>query len=205
MPRCQPASAGRIAPTPGSICGSARLTCSALPEPQRLPFVSLVLVHEGVHATGILSKQWLYDEMMGEKLSIYYFRELAGPGVVNVLTGKRVWAGQSEEFDLYRTASDFLNKDQLVDYVLYHGGGLYSGPAYVTEDWIVDNLDNWGGRELAGRRPSGCTSGNCSWSPPAKSRPGPPRESRHPRWTPFMPSASCASWRASRTGRSGTR
>src|SRR5262249_40143200 len=116
-----------------------------LPEQERLPFVSLVLVHEGVHATGILAKQWLYDEMMGEKLAILYFRELAGPGVVNVLTGKRVWIGNSPNFDLYRTASDFLDKDQLVDYVLYHGGGLYSGPAYVTEDWIVDNLDNWGG------------------------------------------------------------
>ena len=29
--------------------------------------MSLVLVHEGVHATGVLDYNWLYDEMMGRQ------------------------------------------------------------------------------------------------------------------------------------------
>src|SRR4051812_18127309 len=50
-----------------------------LPAGERLPFLSLVLVHEAVHATDLLGYNWIYDEMMGRQLSVYYFRELAGP------------------------------------------------------------------------------------------------------------------------------
>jgi hypothetical protein len=121
----------------------SRAYVQRLPERERLPFVSLVLVHEGVHATDVLGYNWIYDEMMGRKLSIYYYRELAGPGVVNVLTGERVGVGKSDIFEQFREMDEYMKKDQLVDYVLYIP--LYTGPEYLDKDWIVDNFNNWGG------------------------------------------------------------
>jgi hypothetical protein len=113
-----------------------------LPEKERLPALSLILVHEGVHATIHFGR--LYVELMARKLPIYYYRELSGPGVLNALTGKRVWLGKSTNFDEYRDQSRYLDKDQLVDYVL-SADTYYTGPSYLDPQWIMDNHRNWGG------------------------------------------------------------
>src|SRR5262249_36399217 len=39
--------------------------------------------------------------------------------------------------------SDFLNKDQLVDYVLTRK--VYRTPDYLTADWVNDHIGLWGG------------------------------------------------------------
>ena len=47
----------------------------------RLAALSLVLVHEGIHA--IVHMPDIYDELAARLLPIHYFRELTGPGVFN--------------------------------------------------------------------------------------------------------------------------
>jgi hypothetical protein len=113
----------------------------SLPEKDRLPAVSLILVHEGVHAFDSFER--LYDEMMARKVPIYYYRELSGQGVLNVLTGKRIWLGKSTHFDAYSQQSRYLDKDQLVDYVLSIDS--YTGRSYIDAQWVLDNHNHWGG------------------------------------------------------------
>jgi hypothetical protein len=113
-----------------------------VPEKERLPAVSLVLVHEGLHAVWT-GRDSLYDEMAARKLSVRYFRELSGPGVMNVLTDRRVRVGGSKFFDEYRQMGQDLDRDQLVDFVL--NIGVYTDDRYLDRDWVVNNLDNWGG------------------------------------------------------------
>jgi hypothetical protein len=121
----------------------------SLPAKERLPIASLILVHEGLHASS-LDFQRLYDEVAARKLTVYYYRELSGPGVVNVLTGERVWIGNSKTFDVYKAMSRYLDKDQLVDYVL--SIEIYTDRSYIDKDWIVNNFDNWGGMKNRWRK-----------------------------------------------------
>jgi hypothetical protein len=118
---------------------------NSFPEKERLPAASLILVHEGTHAALDFHNQDqnLYEEMGARKLPIYYYRELSCPGVVNILTDKRVWLGHSNSFDEYRDMSRALDKDQMVDYVL--SIPTYRARSYLDEDWVVNNFNNWGG------------------------------------------------------------
>jgi hypothetical protein len=121
-----------------------------LPADERLAALSLVLVHEAVH--DVLAPQniaMLVDEMGARKTPIYYFRELAGPGVFDESadvpgatksTRVRLRPGTFPE---YRKMSDLLNKDQLVDFVL--DIKTYRASDYLNAPWVVDNLGNWGG------------------------------------------------------------
>jgi hypothetical protein len=125
---------------------------SRLPKKDRLPAVSLVLVHEGVHAAmdhQDIDFQRLYEEMAARKLPILYYRELSGPGVVDTQTGRRVVLGKSDAFDEYHAMSEAMDKDQLVDYVL--DIETYTKRSYLDEDWVVANFDHWGG--MANRWP----------------------------------------------------
>jgi hypothetical protein len=126
---------------------------NGLPEQQRLGAVSLELVHEGAHAATKFSKasQFLYDELAARKLQIYYYRELSGPGVFNEASdppapGKRteiVKLPHSGAFDRFRKQSEELRKDQLIDHLLSIDS--YTNSDYLSADWVLDNLHNWGG------------------------------------------------------------
>jgi hypothetical protein len=112
-----------------------------LPERDRLPALSLILVHEGVHAAVDFEK--LYDELAARKLPIYYYRELSGPGVVNELTGERILLHKAGSLREFERQSEALDKDQVLDFVLSTPG--YANRKYLDENWVVANLDNWGG------------------------------------------------------------
>jgi hypothetical protein len=115
-----------------------------LPEKHRLAALSLVLVHEGTHAIFDWSDgRRLFEELMARKVPIYYYRELLGPGVVNILTGKRVWLGSSDAMPHLEEQSRLLEREQLVDYTLDIGS--YQKDSYLDEKWIKDNLGLWGG------------------------------------------------------------
>jgi hypothetical protein len=126
---------------------------NGLPEQQRLGAVSLELVHEGAHAVTKFSKpsQLLYDELAARKLQIYYYRELSGPGVFNEASdppapGKRteiVRLPHSGAFDRFRKQSEELRKDQLIDHLLSIDS--YNNSNYLSADWVLSNLHNWGG------------------------------------------------------------
>jgi hypothetical protein len=115
-----------------------------VPEKHRLAAVSLVLVHEGTHAILDWSDgRRLFEELMARKVPIYYYRELLGPGVINVLTGKKVWLGSPDVLPHLEEQSALLERDQLVDYTL--DVKTYQDDSYVDEKWIKDNLGLWGG------------------------------------------------------------
>jgi hypothetical protein len=121
-----------------------------LPAKEQLAALSLVLVHEAVHE--VLEPQnisRLVDEMGARKTPIYYYRELAGPGVFNEAadfpgstksTRVRLPPGTFPE---YSEMSALLDKDQLVDFVV--DIKTYRAPDYLNAQWVVDNLGNWGG------------------------------------------------------------
>jgi hypothetical protein len=126
---------------------------NGLPENQRLGAVSLELVHEGAHAATQFSKpsQLLYDELAARKLQIYYFRELSGPGVFNEASDPPAPGRRTEivrlptcgAFERFRRQSDELKKDHLIDHLL--GNDSYNNADYMSADWVLSNLNNWGG------------------------------------------------------------
>jgi hypothetical protein len=124
---------------------------NSLPENQRLAAVSLILVHEGVHAAlDFLDDKSIYSELAARKLGVYYFRELSGPGVFNEASdppapGKRAQLVvlPRNAFPEYLKMSAALDKDQLIDYIL--GIPSYTDPDDLTPQWIVETLSLWGG------------------------------------------------------------
>jgi hypothetical protein len=128
---------------------------NGLPKKERLAALSLLVVHEGMHATVDFTK--LYDELAARKLPIYYYRELSGPGVFNEAAdppqpGKQsgiIWIAPGS-FPEFQAQSDMLSKDQLLDYVL--SIDTYTRSQYLDAKWIIDNLQLWGG--LKNRWPS---------------------------------------------------
>jgi hypothetical protein len=127
---------------------------NSLPKTMRLGALSLVLVHEGTHATVPFAN--FYDELAARILPIWYYRELTGPGVFNEASdvpgsGKnteivRCPPGALKIFDEQNAA---LTRDQLVDYIF--SKKTYTSDQYVTAQWVIDNLNNWHG--LSNRRP----------------------------------------------------
>ncbi len=118
-----------------------------LPAINRLPALSLLLVHEATHAT--VDFDDLYDEMAARMLPILYFRELSESGVVNehndpprpgATVVVRLGPGSFPEFEEQR---DALRRDQLIDYIL--DIRTYRRSQYITPQWIVDNLTHWSG------------------------------------------------------------
>ena len=99
---------------------------NSLPENQRLAAISLVLVHEGVHAAlDFLDDKSIYSELAARKLTVYYYRELSGPGVFNEATDPPAPGTRAQLILLPRNAfpeyvkmSRFLDRDQLIDYIL---------------------------------------------------------------------------------------
>jgi hypothetical protein len=121
---------------------------------ERFAALSLELVHEGTHATVDFHK--LYDEMAARTLPIYYYRELSGPGVFNEADDPPVASKQYGVIRISRVVfpemeeqSHALQKDQLIDWLLAHGS--YSDSDYIDDQWVLENLSNWGG--LANRLP----------------------------------------------------
>jgi hypothetical protein len=121
---------------------------NGLPPIVQLGRLSLLLVHEGTHATVDFTK--LYDEMAARQLPIHYYRELTGPGVFNEANDPprpgREWGivrlppGSLPEFE---EQSEALRRDRLIDYIL--GIDSYTRPRYIDPQWIIDNLNNWRG------------------------------------------------------------
>jgi len=120
-----------------------------LPDGQRLAAVSLLMVHEGVHASlGIQDD--IMDELQARKQSILYYKELAGPGVFNEFndppTPARRGGGIVKippgSFPVLREQSEYLNREQLIDY-------LFDIKSYrnkfLKPKWIIDHLSLWGG------------------------------------------------------------
>ena len=125
-----------------------------LPAASRLGALSLLIVHEGIHATVDFTK--LYDELAARMLPIYYFRELSGPGVFNEANDPPRPGRPSgfvrlapDSLPGFRAQSEALRRDQLIDYVLSIDS--YTRSRYINPQWIIDNLSHWGG--LANRWP----------------------------------------------------
>jgi hypothetical protein len=124
---------------------------NSLPENRRLAAISLVLVHEGVHAAlDFLDDNSLYSELAARKLAVYYYRELSGPGVFNEASDPPAPGKRAElvllprnAFPEYVKMSGFLDKDQLIDYILHNPE--YTDPDDLTPQWIVETLSLWGG------------------------------------------------------------
>jgi hypothetical protein len=127
----------------------------ALPAKERLGALSLVVVHEGVHAA--VNFAHLYSELAAAMLETQYYRELSGPGVFNEADdpprpGKQygIIHIAPDRFPDYREQSDALRKDQLIDYIL--SIETYTTSRYIDARWIIGNLDSW--RGLKNRLPS---------------------------------------------------
>ena len=118
----------------------------------RLGALSLVLVHEGIHA--IVHMPDIYVELAARLLPIHYFRELTGPGVFNEASDPPRPGGRTEIIRIpgpsmpwAEKQSTALARDQLIDYLFSHG----DYDQMLNPQWIVDNLGNW--RGLGNRRP----------------------------------------------------
>lgn len=126
-----------------------------LPAANRLASLSLLLVHEATHGTVDFSSDFndanLYDELAARMLPILYYRELSGPGVFNEAndpprpgrSGSRIERITAANFPRFEEQSEALRKQQLIDYIL--SIDTYQRARYITPQWIVDNLANWGG------------------------------------------------------------
>jgi len=129
-----------------------------LPAKERLGALSLEVVHEAVHdlnemwtsAPNNEDNRYLLDEMAARKLQVSYYRELTGPGVFNEANdpprpGKQwgIIRVTPDRFPAFKEQSDFIRKDQLVDYVL--SIQTYTADVYIWPKWIIDNLELWGG------------------------------------------------------------
>jgi hypothetical protein len=120
---------------------------------ERLGSLSLLLVHEGVHAA--VNFKNLYSELAARILSIHYYRELSGPGVFNEANdppqpGKQwgVIRIAPSKFPEFQEQSDALRREQLLDYVLSietDTGKTYTAPHYIDAQWVIDKLQLWGG------------------------------------------------------------
>lgn len=121
-----------------------------LPDGQRLAAVSLLMVHEGVHASLGISDD-IMDELQARKQSILYYRELLGPGVFNEHADVPMPGRPSRgtivkippgSFSVFKEQSEHLNREQLIDY-------LFDIKSYrnkfLKPKWIVDHLALWGG------------------------------------------------------------
>lgn len=122
---------------------------NSLPEKQRLAVVSLIIVHEGLHAA-LINKDSLLDELAALKLGILYYRELSGPGIFNEYADSPNSRRRTEIvklppglFEEFRKTSEYLNKDQLIDHIL--SIKVYRSRKYLNPKWIVDHLSLWGG------------------------------------------------------------
>ena len=112
----------------------------------RLAALSLVLVHEGIHA--VVHMPDIYDELAARLLPIHYFRELTGPGVFNEASDPPRPGGHSEivrvpapSMPWAEKQSTALARDQLIDYLFAHG----DYDEMLDPQWVVDNLGNWRG------------------------------------------------------------
>lgn len=116
----------------------------SLPTTLRLGARSLLLVHEGIHATVNFTK--LYDELAARILPIHDFRELSGPGVFNEASDPprpgqrteiaRLPPGSMPSFDRQNEA---LARDQLIDHIL--SIETYTRSRYVNPQWIGSDQD----------------------------------------------------------------
>ena len=116
----------------------------SLPTTLRLGARSLLLVHEGIHATVNFTK--LYDELAARILPIHDFRELSGPGVFNEASDPprpgqrteivRLPPGSMPSFD---RQSEALARDQLIDHIL--SIETYTRSRYVNPQWIGSDQD----------------------------------------------------------------
>jgi hypothetical protein len=120
----------------------------SLPSRLRLGALSLLLVHEGMHATVNFTR--LYDELAARILPVHYFRELSGPGVFNEASDPPRPGGHTEVVQLpsgsmpsFDRQSEALRHDRLIDYVL--SIDTYTRPRYVNPRWIINNITNWHG------------------------------------------------------------
>jgi hypothetical protein len=120
-----------------------------IPKKDRLGALSLTLVHEGTHAA-LDFQERLLEELAARKLPIYYYRELSGPGVFNEASDPPPPGGRAEtvwllpgHFPNYQKQSEYLNKEQLLDYVLSLDS--YTTSDYLDAKWIIDHLGLWGG------------------------------------------------------------
>ena len=118
----------------------------------RLAALSLVLVHEGIHA--VVHMPDIYDELAARLLPIHYFRELTGPGVFNEASDPPRPGGRTEivripapSMPWAEKQSTALARDQLIDYLFSHG----DYDEMLDPQWVVDNLGNW--RGIANRLP----------------------------------------------------
>jgi hypothetical protein len=126
-----------------------------LPDGQRLAAVSLLMVHEGVHASLGISDD-IMDELQARKQSVLYYQELSGPGVFNEFNDPPIPGRQgsgivklpADSFPVHMEMSEYLKREQLVDY-------LFDIKSYrnkfLKPKWIVDHLAIWGG--INNRRP----------------------------------------------------
>ena len=122
-----------------------------LPEKDRIPAISLHLVHEAVHALLDATSDGasLEEEVAARRLEIEYHDELStGKGVFNCFA---VTPAAQDDFTKIvetplrsvKTQSKWLAKDQLADYLL--GFDFYR--EYINDpEWIVKNIRTiWGG------------------------------------------------------------
>ncbi len=123
---------------------------TSVPTKARLAALSLVLVHEGTHATFPMDD--IYDEMSARLIPIQYFRELSGPGVFNEDSDPPAPGKKAELVHLprgtmpeFEEQSDALRHDQLIDYLF--NVKTKDGYSYRSADaeWIVSHLTFWRG------------------------------------------------------------
>src|SRR4029453_12694282 len=121
----------------------------SLKSPQRglpLAALSLVLVHEGIHA--VVNMPDIYDELAARLLPIHYFRELTGPVVFNEAGDPPRPGGRSEivrvpapSMPWAEKQSTALARDQLIDYLFSHA----DYDEMLDPQRIVENLGHCGG------------------------------------------------------------
>jgi hypothetical protein len=125
-------------------------TYRRVPEGDRLPYLSLILVHEGSHAADTL--HGLDSEYLARETSVAYYRELSTVGVFNEyadgptpIEGRRrgiIQITARGYFERYRKMDEAMAENQLIDYIL-QASESYREEA--TFDWIEENIDEWGG------------------------------------------------------------
>jgi hypothetical protein len=132
---------------PGHDLRVNRAYINSLPEGQQLGAVSLILVHEAVHS--VLNYRKLNEEVRARRLEVTYYRELSTLGVLDETTDPPPPGGrtvtvylQGDTFPGHRRQLRWLEKDQLIDYVVSY---LSTYRRHLRAGWIRDNIHRWRG------------------------------------------------------------
>lgn len=110
--------------------------------------VSIAMVHEGVHRSITIHKDYMDEELECRAFQVTYWNELIGGVTFStpLLGSVRQTIDRNSNVADSKTSQDWLLRNQLVDYLV--SLDLPDNISYrksLTDKWIRDHINDWGG------------------------------------------------------------